>query len=1286
MNYNKLNNIVGWAVFLVAAIVFLGTIEPTASLWDCGEYIATAYKLEVGHPPGAPTFMMLGRVFSAFSSPENAAMMVNAMSGLSSAFGVLFIFWCITMLTKKVALREGAALTKEKTIAILGSGVVGACAFIFTDSFWFSAVEGEVYAMSAMFTAATFWAILKWETVADEPRSDRWLILIAYLIGLSIGVHLLNLLAIPAVAYVYYFKRYEKATRKGFIITGVVGLFLLVLVQAFIIPKIVELAAWFEITSVNSFGLPFNSGALLFGVIMVSLIILALRWTHKKGKVMWNTAVLCFMVLLIGYSSFAMIMIRSNANTPMDENNPENLVSLLAYLNREQYGTWPISHGPYWNTPIDYTDPYSDGSPVYTPLYTVQQNGADIADFSSEGEALRYVESAGSGLDIVAQYKITDDRESTVPNYDPEYSTIFPRMFYKQDKNKIQGYKNWSGYQTAWENNDMDGHTVIMDKRPGAPPNTPLTDAKGNIQYLPTFGENLTFFWKYQVKFMYWRYFLWNFSGRQNDSQGDGNLLEGNWLSGLDFIDNQRLGPQELVPESISNNRGYNKFYMLPLLLGLIGLIFQLARAPKDFTVVMLLFLLTGFAIIIYLNQKPYEPRERDYAYAASFMVFTIWIGMGVYALFDAAINLTMSELKRIGMYVGGAIAVSFIFESIGGSDHTLSYSLIYLGLFGTIATAAMYFLGQKMKQGMALLAIPLLLGISAPTVMALDGWDDHDRSGRYTATDLAKNYLDSCAPNAILFTNGDNDTFPLWYVQEVEGYRTDVRVCNLSLLSTDWYISQMQMQAYDSDPVPFGMTEAMYRQGTRDFVEIVQDEQDRSMNITDALNFVYDDRNTTASRFTGEQEYYFPTRNFVLPVDKDKVLANGTVNPEDADLIVDEVRWTVSGGYVVKNTLMVLDLLANFNWDRPIYFASTTGTEAYAGLQNYFQLEGLAYRFVPIQTVENGNPLLHGRINIEKMYDNLMNKFLWNGLNDPDVHLSYYDLRMTGNYRIQFNNLADALITDAQAMEAEALSLRSGPILQDSLFGDSLAAISGDDIARADELDAKAQEYYTMAGNLLDKLMEILPEKNAPFTGNMVFTVELYHQLGETEKAHAINARLADLFMQDLNYYSAMTNEQRGNLNSFYDRCITTLGSVLEFLVDENDYEKAQEVIACIDRNVVDIAGTVPRTAILMLGSEYTMGNSEAADMRGQSLATYYSGMLGAIYADQGFKTTEQADNMVMEYFRWFSITKSTIDEFSENAELKTTLTSMYADLQIKEQERQQMKQGGPISGGLPQ
>jgi hypothetical protein len=974
-NHQYLNNLTGWIVFIIASAVYLLTIEPTSSFWDCGEFIASSYKLQVGHPPGAPFFMMLGRIFSllAMGDVTKVAMMVNIMSALCSSFTILFLFWTITAFAKKAALAEGE-MTTAKTFVVLGSGVVGALAYTFSDSFWFSAVEGEVYAMSSFFTAAVVWAMVKWESVADKPHADRWLILIAYLMGLSVGVHLLNLLCIPALAFIYYFKKYEFSW-KGFIITTITGVGLLVFIQYGIIPGVVKIAAKFEMLFVNSFGMPFNSGLAVYGIVIVSLVSYGLYFTGQKGMRLANTALLCLTVILIGYSSYAMIVIRSSAKPPMNENEPSNVYSLLAYLNREQYGDRPLAYGQYYSTPlaIDYDKQqykYKDGTPVY------------------------YQGKDKSGKD---QYLIADDRKGSIPVYDPKFCTIFPRMYSSEGHHK-SAYKNWA---------DIKGKK-IKTNRP---------DVK-EVE-MPTFGENLTFFFKYQLGHMYFRYFMWNFSGRQNNIQGHGSALEGNWITGIPFIDEGLVGSQENLPEYMAENKAMNKFYLLPLIIGILGLVWQLSKDKKDFFVVFLLFIFTGLAIVVYLNQYPYQPRERDYAYAASFYAFSIWIGFGVYSVFD--------------------------------------------------------FLATKMPQGISAGIATALCLIAAPIVMAKDGWNDHSRAGRYSARDFAMNYLNSCEPNAILFTNGDNDTFPLWYAQDVEGIRTDVRVVNLSLLNTDWYIDQMKQKAYDSEPLPISFTTEQYRQGTRDYLPI-EEITDKAVDLREVMKIVASEAPNAKKEYGDNKINFVPSKRLFIPIDSAQVVSNGYVPKDAAGKVVKQMEWELDKRYILKNDMILLDILANNNWKRPVYFAVTVGSDNYLGLEDYFQLEGMTYKIVPIKAANESGAI--GRVNTTNMYENVMTKFKWGGMKDPSLYMDPETVRLTTGLRLNMARLASTLVEENK---------------KDSAI------------------------------KVLDLCLQEMPDETIPYNFLMIAVAEAYYKANANDKANGILLRLADIYEYELNYYFSL-------------------------------------------------------------------------------------------------------------------------------------------------------------------
>ena len=909
--YKFYNTVVGWFIFFVAAIVYLSTIEPTASFWDCPEFITNAFSLQVGHPPGAPFFMLMGRMFTLFAgNTSNVAHMANIMSAMASAFTALFLFWTITHMARKIVGTKDSVPSLPQMIAVLGAGAVGALAYAFSDTAWFSASEGVVFGTSSVFTAFVFWCILKWENEADDKYGNRWIILICYVIGLSIGVHLLNLLAIPAVVLVYYFRKYS-FTPVGVIFAMALSMVLVGFVFFGFIPGVIIFAQWFELIFVNGFGTPYNTGTVIYLILLCGLIVWSVKYTIQKKKVLANTIILGLTVMLIGYSSYALIVIRSNANPPMNENNPNNPFALLSYLNREQYGAKPLVYGQYYNAPLNNETPYLKGSAEY-----VQRNG---------------------------KYEISDYKQ--IQNFDGRFCTFFPRMFSNTPEH-IKGYKDWA---------NIKGTPIQVANREGEP----------ETLMKPTFGDNLSFFFSYQINWMYWRYFMWNFSGRQNDIQGSGDILDGNWITGFNFLDSARLGDQNHLPAAFANNKGKHKYYMLPLILGLLGLFFQFnagIKGKKDFWVIFSLFIMTGMAIIIYLNQEPFQPRERDYAYVGSFYAFAIWIGLGVLAIYEMLIKFSPAKTSAIVATIVSLIAV--------------------------------------------------------PCLMVNQNWGDHDRSNRYTCRDFGADYLESCAPNAILFTNGDNDTFPLWYAQSVEGIRTDVRVCNLSYFQTDWYVDQMRRKAYESDALPIKFEPNQYVQGTRDVIYVL-DQIKRPVNLKEALDFVRSEDPGTKLQ-QADNSSFFPSRQLVYPVDKAAVLTNNVVDPKNADSIVSQMNINLKGNYLTKDELMILDIIANNNWKRPIYFAITVGQDKYLNLQDYFQTEGFAYRLVPIKTpAKNGQV---GGVRTDVMYNNIINKFKWGNMNDPKVYLDENNMRMAMNVRNSFVRLADGLLDQGKRDSAIAV------------------------------------------------------------------------------------------------------------------------------------------------------------------------------------------------------------------------------------------------------------------------
>ena len=1034
--YKLVNNVLGWLTFFVAAFVYCSTIEPTASFWDCPEFITTGYKLEVGHPPGAPFFMLTANLFSQFASdPSQVARMVNTMSALLSATTILFLFWSITHLARKLILKDWSEMTLGKLIAIQASGLVGALIYTFSDTFWFSAVEGEVYAYSSAFTAIVFWLILKWEDHADEPHSDRWLVLIAYMTGLSIGVHLLNLLCLPAIVLVYCYRRFPHIELKGSLL-ALVGSFVLVAAVLYgVVPGIITVAGWFELLFVNTLGCPFNTGEIIYIVLLVAIVIWAiyesyvdksfkrqnisfvlsvgmlgipfrgmtwgagllglvilvalyfgLNYRKKIGKELVpvvtarfkNTALLCMLMLMIGYSSYAVIVIRSAANPPMDQNSPEDVFTLGSYLSRDQYGDSPLLYGQAYTSQVAYD---VDGN-MCVPKH---KEGAAIwqrKEKASEGEKDSYFVVSHKDKLIYAQ------------------NMLFPRM---HSSAHAGAYENWMG--------GIEGNQVPYD-RCGEPV----------MVKMPTQMENIRFFLSYQCNFMYWRYFMWNFAGRQNDIQGNGEPEHGNWITGISFIDDWMLGDQSKMPAELKANKGHNVFYCLPLLLGLIGLFWQAWRGQRgirQFWVVFFLFFMTGLAIVLYLNQTPQQPRERDYAYAGSFYAYAIWCGLGVLAIYD----MLKKKLKGNDVAVAGVV-------------------------------------------GVACLLVPIQ--------MASQTWDDHDRSGRYTCRDFGQNYLMTLQDkgNPIIFTNGDNDTFPLWYNQETEGVRTDARVCNLSYLQTDWYIDQMKRPAYDSPSVPITWPRIDFCSGTNDYIEV------RPAMKQQLLDFYREYPKEARAAFGDEpfevknimkywvrskdnDTHVIPTDTLYITIDKEAVRRSGMMMASDT--IPDRMVISLAGKRAIyKNDMMMLEMLAQCNWERPLYVATTVGSDNYMNLGDNFVQEGLAYRITPFNTKAPGAK----NFDTEKVYNNVMNRFKWGGLDKPGLYIDETVMRMCYTHRHLLAQLAMQLIAEGQNAKAEKVLRKAEKVLPE--YNVPYTFMSGAaDMARAYALIGKKAD----AARILNKV-----------------------------------------------------------------------------------------------------------------------------------------------------------------------------------------------------------------------
>ncbi len=986
MRYKTVNNLLGWIAFAIAAFVYCSTIEPSASYWDCPEFISSAFKLEVGHPPGAPVFMITANLFSQFAKDvSHVAMMVNIMSALLSAVCILFLFWTITDLSRKLIVKDGSQPSLSETIEIMGAGLVGALAYTFSDTFWFSAVEGEVYAYSSMCTALVFWLILKWENRADNAHSDRWLVLIAFIVGLSIGVHLLNLLCIPAIVLVYVYKHNPNLNAKGSLLALLVSFIMVGVVLYGVVPGIVKVGGWFELLFVNGLGFNFNTGmivylviliacviwaifetqrdknrkaiaistvlsvallgipffgdgivSILFGIVVIIALFFVLKLKGKKAKYVVsaraiNTTLLCFLMLMIGYSSFAIMVIRSTANPPMDQNSPEDIFTLGSYLNREQYGSWPLFYGQAYTS---------------QPQYVETGNGM-LSWKCKEGKAI-YNRKEKESKDEKDSYVVVGHNNK----YQYAQNMLFPRMY---SSDHAAAYESWMGGVTGRQ--------------------VPYNDPTGRVSSvkMPTQLDNLRFFLSYQLNFMYWRYFMWNFAGRQNDIQGSGEKDHGNWITGISFLDNARLGDQSLLPDSLKENKGHNVFYCLPLILGLIGLFYQAykgKRGIRQFWVVFFLFFMTGIAIVLYLNQTPTQPRERDYAYAGSFYAFAIWIGFGVLGIVEGLKKLKLNKT------VSAAVA-----------------------------------------------SIACLL---VPVQMVSQTWDDHDRSGRYLCRDFGGNYLRTLPDEGypIIFCNGDNDTFPQWYNQEVEGVRTDARVCNFSYLQTDWYIDQMKRPAYNSPACPISWNRLQYvSNGEHEMVRVQADQKEALAEVNrqhpevDMFELSYIMKNFVLN--PDPEMRFIPTDSIVMTVDKEAVRKSGmwlqdSVNGGVPDKMVISLKGRSS---VFKSELMLYEMLLQSNFKRPMFVAITVGAENYGKLGDYFVKEGMAYRITPYNTAKSGKT-----IDPEKCYNNLMYRFRYGGLKDRKLYIDENALRMCWSHRILFAQTALQLVRRGEKDKAKKL------------------------------------------------------------------------------------------------------------------------------------------------------------------------------------------------------------------------------------------------------------------------
>ncbi len=1041
----KWNLILGWTVFCISLTVYVLTVEPTNSFWDVGEYIATSSKLQTGHPPGAPLFQMIGAVASIFAtSSENIALTLNITSGIASAFTILFMFWSITMLITNLLLKH-EKLTKSKSITILGSSFVGSLTFAFTDSFWFNAVEAEVYALASCILSFLFYLGLLWQRDMLQPRGNKWLILISFVVGLSFGVHFMGLLSIPAIGLLYYFKNYTTITLKNFIKANLIVIVILLFIFKLLIPYTLAYFGALEIFFVNSIGFPFHSGTIIAGITLLTFFYLVLTYTRKRSYHIINTSIVCLLFILIGFSSWLMTPIRANAGTIINENNPNSATELLAYYNMEQYPKTYLFYGPQFTQIYGYLDekePYLDDKPKYEKDHNT------------------------------GKYIIVNDWKDAKQNLENAHKTIFPRMWSTEH---ISNYMQFTGpiefsIKPQYQDEEELLNTVTDFRKKYALGKLDYDDYHRFLESFgrfldvkpPSFWENISYLFQYQIGYMYWRYFMWNFVGRQDDIPGTLSPFHGNWLSGISFIDALHLGPQDNLPSDVIKNKARNTYYFIPLLLGLIGFLFQCKHDKKNCWILFVFFLFTGLFLKIYLNERPFEPRERDYALVGSFYVFAIWIGFGVYALFD----LLKTKINiKIAVYISISAA---------------------------------------------------LLG--APTLLIAQNWDDHNRSNRYTAQSMAKMYLSSCQNNAILFSIGDNDSFPLWYAQEIEEYRTDIRILITSLLATDWYIDQMKKAAYDSRPVPHQLPHQFYTYGTNDAIFYKSVTND-TMSIKNWMQWILsDDKRTKGELVNGKIVNTFPTRNIRIPVDKETVLKNGIVSIKDADKIVPYIDIHFKGNYIPKHRLVMLDIIANNNWERPIYFTGGSfGDDDYIWMKDYLQLEGMTYKLVPIKTeVDPKNSYELGRVHTDTMYKNVID-WDWGNGESSEIYHDIETRRNSISYRTNLGRLARTLINENQSSKAEEI-LDLG----------------------IEKMPIELYEYYTPL-NLF---------------------IEGYYRLGKKIKAQLLWKQVVKKYQEQLIYYGNMEfSDQR----IYIEEVITNVAyyrNLIDLLSEHEDLEIIEDEI----------------------------------------------------------------------------------------------------------------------------
>ena len=1113
MNFRIWNLRLGWFAFTISLISYLLTVEPTASYWDCGEYIATAAKLQVGHPPGAPFFQMVGAVFAILApNPEYIALSVNMMSVIASSFTVLLLFWTITGIARRlVDFEKDDAYTQ---ILVLVAGLVGALGFAYTDSFWYNAVEAEVYAMATFILSILFWLGLRWEADMDKPRGDRWLVLIAFVVGLSFGVHFMGLLTIPAIGMLYYFKTAETVTLKGFIIANVCSVAVLLFIFKLLLPSTLAYFGYAEVFFVNEIGLPFHSGTIAAGLSLVLFFVYTLRLTHRKSWVQLNIALLCILFILIGFSSWLMLPIRANANTVINENAPADARALLAYYNLEQYPETHLFYGPMFTDMYaeqDEKTPYVDDKPKYeknlkTGRYVIvnEWERARINSNSKHEGILPRIWSSGNAVNYMTYYGTVDF--DVKPEHRGEEKLV----------------ETINSFIAEWN----DGRVDVEDYHQFLTTYAAYLDVEK-----PTFFDNLQYLFDFQMGYMYWRYFMWNFSGRQNDLQGKLDPINGNWISGFSFFDNWRLGPQDNLPSELANNKGKNKYYMLPLLFGVLGFAFLYRKDPKRFWVMLLLFLFTGLALKVYLNERVFEPRERDYALVGSFYAFSIFIGLGVISIFE-----------RLKTYIRPQFAVPLV------------------GL-------------------LSLLCVPVLL--------ASQNWDDHDRSGRYTAQSTAKAYLDSVEEDvdAMIFTIGDNDTFAIWYAQEIEGYRTDVRSINTQLLATDWYIDQLKRRTYTSSPIPSQLIHSQYAYGIRDYIKHEALLDSVRWSLDDFMRWVSSDQARTRYKFlleqykvsttnipkSTQQMIYYPTNKIRVPVNKENVLKSGVVKAEDADLIVDYIDIDLPTSGLYKNRLMMLDILHNNDWERPIYFTGGSYDDSeYFWMKDYLQLDGLVYKLVPIKSpIDPNNPYQMGRIDTDIMYDIVMN-WDWGNSDSPDIYHDPETRKNSISFRSNITRLAETLIDEGQNKKAITvldLAMEKMPIETFGYY--SLVVPIAAAYYRAGALD-KAQKIVTTIASGYEEYMRYYAQwhrdEQLMLMEDIVGNVERYKSL-LTEiieaKDHKSMTALFDSFFESIVPFSYIYGKY-----DFYTELTPFVGA----LYDSDQVEFARELSTEIAQQYINL------------------------------------------------------------------------------------------------------------------